>query len=242
MKTVEMAILDRRSREEFRNERSRSEPQPAEQPFPMRMSSLVAVGALLLLVGGCGGGKLGSFDSPDSAGSNKLAELLGLSKDQGAPSADAQGRRVFCPEIVVLEGTGVARLYAGGPPSSTSLRVQYSIEDTARECSVQGDKLALKIGIAGKVLLGPAGSPGTFTVPVRIAIVRAGDGAGPVVSKLYRAAATIPAQRTEESFTIISEPISVPFVHEHAEEDYTIKVGIDSAGGSEAGEGERRRQ
>lgn len=210
-------------------------------PFPLGLPSLFFLGAMILLAGGCSARKLGTFDAPDTAGSNKLAELLGLSKDPGAATGDVPGRRVSCPEIVILEGTAVARLHAGSPPSSGNLRVQYSIDDTARECSIRDDKLVLKIGIAGKVLLGPVGSPGSFTVPVRVAVVRTSDQS-PVVSKLYRAAATIAAKQTEESFTIISEPISVPFVHDHAEEDYSIKVGIDSASEPERAEGEHRRR
>jgi hypothetical protein len=220
--------------EELREEQPSTVP-----PCSIRLATLALVGASILLAGGCGVGKLGNFDAPDTAGSGKLAELLGLSKHP--ETGDAQGRRVSCPEIVVLDGTGVARLYAGSPPSSTNLRVQYSIEDTARECSIADDKLVLKIGIAGKVLLGPAGTPGSFSVPVRVAVVRNADQS-PVVSKLYHAAATIAARRTEESFTIISEPISLPFIHDRAEADYSIKVGIDSAGGAERAEGEGRRR
>jgi len=211
------------------------------RPFPIGFVSLALVGASILLAGGCSAGKRGNFDAPDTAGSSKLAELLGLSKHPAAETGGAQSQQVTCPEIVVLEGTAVARFYAGSPPSSTNLRVQYSIEDTARECSIRDDKLVLKIGIAGKVLLGPAGTPGGFSVPVRVAVVRNSDQS-PVVSKLYHAAATITAKRTEESFTIISEPISVPFVHDHAEGDYSIKVGIDSAGGAERAETEHRRR
>jgi hypothetical protein len=194
------------------------------------VSCRLLVGASFLLVGGCGGGKLGSFDTPEPAGpSNKLAELFGFAKDRNAPSEGPQSRRISCPEIVVLDGTGVARFHAGSPPSNENLRVQYSIEDTARECSIKDDKLVLKVGISGKVLLGPAGSAGSFSVPVRVAIVRNGDQSA-VASKLFRTPATIAARRTEESFTIVSEPIVVPFIHDRADEDYTIKVGIDSAG------------
>lgn len=196
--------------------------------------------ALVLAVGGCGAGKLGDVEASDSAGS-KLAKLLGLSKRQNDPAGDAQGQRITCPDTTILEGTEAARFYAGSPPSNANLRVQYAIEDTARECSHRDDKLVLKVGVAGKVLLGPAGNPGSFSVPVRVAVVRTSDRAT-VASKLYHAPATITAKRTEESFTVVSEPISVPFVHEHSEDDYSIDVGIDSAGGSERPEGERRKR
>jgi hypothetical protein len=207
----------------------------------IRATALICLYASISTIGGCGGaGKLGSFDSPETSGS-KLAKLLGLSKEEAGSSKDSPGRRVFCPDIMILEGTEVARFYAGSPPSNSNLRYQYSIEDMARECSVRDDQLVLKIGIEGKVLLGPNGSSGNFSVPVRIAILRRGDQS-PIASKLYRAATTIAAKQSEESFTIISEPISVPFISDHAEENYTIKVGIDSAAGSEPDESRGRKR
>jgi len=208
------------------------------------LTSRICAGALVLLAGGCGSGKLGNFDSPEPSGSspsNKLGELLGFGKPPNNAPRDTQGPEVTCPGIVALEGTEVARFYTGSPPTSTNLRVQYSIEDLARECSRSGDTLVLKVGIAGKVLLGPAGSAGSFSVPVRVAVTRNSDQSA-VVSKLYRAPATITARRTEESFTIVSEPISVPFVHARSDEDYSIKVGIDSGGGTEAAESGRRKR
>lgn len=209
---------------------------------PSRLFVGVPILFLVLFLCGCGAGNFGNFDQPAASGSgNKLAELLGIGKREAPAQQEVRGRGVTCPDIVVLEGTGVARSHAGSPPENANLRVQYSIEDTARECSFSDDKLVLKVGIAGKVLLGPAGSPGNFTIPVRVAVVRIGDQSV-VASKLYRASATIPAKRTEEGFTIVTEPINVPLVHERAEEDYSIKVGIDSAGGTERAEGEGRRR
>ena len=129
-------------------------------------------------------------------------------------------------EVLVLEGTAASQAYAGTPPSSANLRYQYALDDTARECTLDGDQLAIKIGVAGKVLLGPAGSPGSFSVPVRMAVLREHDNQ-PIVSKLYRAAVTVAAGETRADFTIVSEPLRVPFIKDHAEDDYTIKVGID---------------
>ena len=112
------------------------------------------------------------------------------------------------------------------------MKYQYSLTDTARECTLDGDQLAIKIGVAGKVLLGPAGSPGSFDVPVRMAVLKERDNA-PVTSKIFHAAVTVPASETEGDFTIVSEPLRVPFIQDHAEDDYAIKVGIDEGPGAE---------
>ncbi len=191
-----------------------------------RRLSLAAMAALA--VSGCGG-HVGNFDQPDPAGS-KLSNLLGLNNaSSSAPAPGPETRRIFCPEIIVLEGTAAAQIHAGNPPSNENLRYQSSVDDVARECSLDGERLSIKVGVAGKVLLGPAGAPGSFNVPVRVAVVRSKDNQ-PLVSKLYRATVSIPTGQTYANFTIVSEPLFVPFIQDHTEDDYSIKVGIDEGG------------
>jgi hypothetical protein len=195
-----------------------------EWPLLIRVTRCILVTAALLAATGCGG-RLGNFDTPEASGS-KLGNLLGF-KNNGAPAAPGtEVRHIFCPEVLILEGTAASQAYAGTPPSSANLRHQYSLTDTARECTLDGGQLAIKIGVAGKVLLGPAGSPGSFNVPVRLAVLNEHNNE-PITSKLYRAAVTVPTGGTEADFTIVSEPLRVPFIQDHAEDDYTIKVGID---------------
>jgi hypothetical protein len=190
-----------------------------------------------LVLAGCGG-RIGNFDTPEPA-SSKLANLLGFS-NKGAAAPLAPGRHIFCPEVIVLEGTAASQVYAG-TPSNANLRYQSTLSDTARECALEGDQLAVKIGVAGKVLLGPAGAPGSFGVPVRMAVLRKHDNQ-PLVTKLYRAAVTVPPGETQADFTIVSELFRVPFIQNHTEDDYTIKVGIDEGSSAEkpAGKASKR--
>jgi hypothetical protein len=58
-----------------------------------------------------------------------------------------------------------------------------------------------------------AGSPGSFSVPVRMAVLREHDNQ-PIVSKLYRAAVTVAAGETRTDFTVVSEPLRVPFIQD----------------------------
>jgi hypothetical protein len=88
----------------------------------------------------------------------------------------------------------------------------------------------MKVGVEGKVLLGPAGSPASFTVPVTIAVVAEGSNKT-VSSRNYKASASIPQGQSLSSFTIVSEDIAVPFINEAANMDYSIVVSIDGAGG-----------
>ncbi len=203
----------------------------------------VLVAAAALGLAGCGG-QIVNFEPPQRNGTNDkprqstdddtpgapsrlLAKLLGV--EIGKPKNDggaAPDRHIFCPEALILEGTEVSRAYAGTPPSSANLRYQFAVTETARECKLEGDELALKIGVAGKVLLGPAGNSGSFTVPVRMAILRKKDNQ-PELSKLYHATVTLGQSETQAEFSIVSESLHVPFIQDHSEQDYTIKVGID---------------
>jgi hypothetical protein len=205
---------------------------------PIHLTKSVLAAPLVLGLVGCGG-HLGTFDTPQTqgGGSQVLAMLLGFKNNDAPAAPGTQVRHIVCPEVVVLEGTAASQTYAGTPPSSANLRYQYALDDTARECTLEGDQLAIKIGIAGKVLLGPAGSPGSFSVPVRMAVLREHDNQ-PIVSKLYRAAVTVAAGETRADFTVVSEPLRVPFIQDHAEDDYTIRVGIDE-GASADGKGRK---
>jgi hypothetical protein len=142
----------------------------------VRKSILAAAAALGLA--SCGG-HVGNFDTPNETGFSTLAHQLGFKSNDTPASNDTaavpgkQVRHIVCPEVLILEGTAASQTYAGSPPSSANLRHQYSLTDTARECTLDGDQLAIKIGVAGKVLLGPAGSPGSFNVPVRMAVLGA---------------------------------------------------------------------
>jgi hypothetical protein len=173
----------------------------------------------------------GSFDTPDPNNtiSTKLGNLLAFNRTSSPAAVVSPAGRAtnFCPEIVILDGTAAQRFYASAQ-TNQDVRYQYSVNDVARSCEIEGSQLAMKVGIAGKVLLGPAGAPGSFSVPVRVAVVRESDQK-PLTSNLYHADVTVVQGQTEAPFTIITDPLLVPSLHEHNEDDYIIKVGIDSA-------------
>jgi hypothetical protein len=191
---------------------------------------LVAVAVVGL--SGCGG----KLDVPD-AGAAKPGNPLAL--DAGKP-ASPDAPHIYCPEIVVLEGAAASQFHSGNPPSNANLKHQFSLGEVARECALQGEQLTIKVGLSGNVLLGPAGSPGSFSVPLRVAVIRQSDDK-PVVSKLYRAPATIAGGQTQASFSMVSDTLSVPFIHDHAEDDYSIKIGIDEGPGAEKAAGKSSR-
>jgi hypothetical protein len=213
----------------------------------MRRPRLTGTAKLIIMawtvagLAGCGKTSVGSFDQPDSNNTitSRFGNLLAFNKLTGEQAPPKEAEKLECPEIIVLDGTAAHRVY-NGAEANENLRYQYSIADVARECILQGDQIAMKIGVAGQVLLGPAGASGAFTVPVRIAIVRESDNA-PVVSKLYTANVNVIPGQTEAPYTIVTEPLLAPFVQRHTAEDYTIKVGIDAQGQPKPAAHERKK-
>lgn len=168
----------------------------------------------------------GSFDVQDSS-QTKWANLQAMVQFKAPPRQPTPVDHVKCPDIAILDGTAEDRVYGTGDQTNANLRHQFSMTQVARDCQVDGGTLKLKIGVAGKLLLGPVGAPGTFPAPIRIAIVRDNDQQ-PIASKLYQQPVTVAAGATEAPFALVVEDMSVPYSNANAQHDYTIKVGFDS--------------
>ena len=182
-----------------------------------------------LALGGCAATEklIPSSDSVTATFGNLLA--FNTTNPGSVPAAAHPGDEPLrCPSLEVLDGTSSYRIYAGADQSNGNVRYQFSMGDVARDCTRSGNDILMKVGVEGRVLLGPAGAPGSFTVPVRIAVRRDSDQK-PAAAKLYQVPATIAAGETAGSFTIVTDPIAVPFLTSHADDDYTILVGFDSA-------------
>lgn len=202
---------------------------PAQTPLIL---GAVGIGAVLSLAG-CGRSP-GSFDV-DQTPQTKLSNLMALVQFKKLPKQPEPTDHVICPDIIILDGTADDRAYGKGDQTNANVRYQFSLNDVARDCKVQGDQISLKVGAAGKVLLGPVGSPGNFIAPIRVAIVRESDQV-PIVSKLYRLAVSVPTGQTEAPFDLVTEPLSIPYTHANAQHDYTIKVGFDATGNDKRGQ------
>jgi hypothetical protein len=209
----------------------------------------IAALAALVALSGCGGGSyVGSLFGSGSASSQPPAQPVssGQAAPQGAPQSAVlplfnQGpTELVCPYVDVREGAAAHRVYAG-QQSNATVRYQYSMGEIARECRVAGNQLILKIGVEGRVLLGPAGSPGSFTVPVTIA-VRDEATKKFVANRTYRVSASIAQGASNTSFTAVSDEIAVPYKGLGANEDYLVFVGFDGASSATGSQQVRRRQ
>jgi len=149
-------------------------------------------------------------------------------------AADAPSdSNIDCPSVEIRQG---ASTYANndGDQSALTLRMQASFGQTARECHVNAGMLSIKVGIQGRIILGPAGAPGDFTVPLRYALVQEGLQPKTIWTKFYEVPVNVPQGSTNVPFTHIQEDIVVPLPKPAELEAYVIYVGFDPAGLSAA--------
>lgn len=149
------------------------------------------------------------------------------------PEPKEAQRVLGCPAATILDGTAAYRVGEAG--SARGVSHQAAILDLARECRPEGNVMRIKVGVQGRLILGDSGRPGTYTIPVRIAV--RGDGKV-LQSKLLPTAVTVPPDDTLAPFVTIDDTITVPITAEDPAEQYTILVGLDPQGAPR----ERRRR
>ena len=127
---------------------------------------------------------------------------------------------IDCPVVDVLEGGGYMQVGSGA-----GLRQQFTIGETSRECSVVNGQIMIRVGVSGRVVAGPAGGAGNFTIPICVG-VRREDDQKILTSKVFNVPASIPAGQGSSTFAFVSDPVSVPYIRDEANEDYMVVVGI----------------
>ncbi len=134
---------------------------------------------------------------------------------------------INCPTVDIAEGGAAARV---GGADNASVRYQFNIADTARECDPAGPGQAtLKIGVSGDVVIGPAGAAGTFSAPLKITVTNAADKKE-VFSRTYKVEATTDGV-TAGAFRVVTEPIPLPLTTLQLADEYSITVGFTGGGG-----------
>ncbi len=224
-------------------------PQSAGLPSA-RSSAFAGLALAAALLAGCssigGGGTetasaaadAGGTPQPAQGNSSTLANAI-----FGGPSAGKAGAVVLdpsqyqkasvslCPPVSIRPGTEqMTALPAGAKPDPITgapppVSYQSSIVNTARECRATEGGVAIKIGVIGRTVAGPAGKAGTVTVPLRIAVVQGTDKI--VKSELFKIQVALTEPTLSTDFTKIDDTIVLPIAPGNS--DYRIYVGFDDA-------------
>jgi hypothetical protein len=175
------------------------------------MRKIIAAGACAALLSGCG-----------STTGSSIANLIAFNSPTAPEPVDMTRRvaKVECPSIDVLENGSVLQVGSG-----PGLRHQFTLGDMSRECAVVNGQIAIRVGVSGRVIAGPAGGAGSFSVPIRVGVRREADQKI-LVSKVYNVPAAIPAGSASGVFSFVADPLTVPYTREEANEDYMVVVGM----------------
>jgi hypothetical protein len=139
----------------------------------------------------------------------------------------------YCPPVEVADGGAATRTLAG-----ETVRSQMSLGRLARECQRRQDgSITVKVGVETSVLLGPAGAPGRFDVPVTFQIRHDGKV---VTSRVERASIVVGPGEAQGFATIVADALTVP-APLTADYDITVGIGAGKAAGKAAAKSRRRK-
>ncbi|MGD9767815.1 MAG: hypothetical protein AB7U62_09235 [Pseudolabrys sp.] len=199
-----------------------------ERPLSARFAATAAVLLLGAAVSGCSsvGGMFGSSSSSTSGSSDLLPAATGA-QASATPAAPAE---FDCPSVEIRAGASTLTINAAGKPTeggALDLRYQGSIVRTARECQLVAGNVNLRVGIEGRIVLGPAGGPGNVEVPIRLAVVEEGANPKTIATKLYRTAVAIPPDQSNSNFYYVAEDLAFPMPRGGDIDKYVIYLGFD---------------
>jgi hypothetical protein len=222
---------------------------------PMRLDNCRSVATLLalaLLAPGCSGGlNLGSLGGSSTASApapasptapppsdpsfkDKITDFFAGSSAKSPQQVTGTQEVEDCPLINIRQGastlivgpTGIAS--SGDSTDNGAMEVKYqgTFVRAARECALVAGQLVMKIGVQGRIIIGPAGGPGQVDVPLRIAVVReTAAGAKPITTKFVRIPVTVASATENPTFTHVEEGLSFPMPRDI--DNYVIYIGFD---------------
>jgi hypothetical protein len=197
--------------------------------------SLLAVSATSLLLAGCGGGSMFGGGSPtgSSAGSPSMTDRFsqlfsGKTTEVGAPqSPQTDDNDLTCPSVSIRPGAATYAVGASGKPAvGNELSFQATITRTARSCELIGGQILVKIGIQGRVIVGPAGAPAAVDVPLRVAVVQEGVSPKTIATKVFQTGVQLGTD-TSVPFSLVGEDLSYPAPTGAAGDSYVFYIGFD---------------
>ncbi len=181
-----------------------------------------------LFLSGCAVSKISnpfSAGSPDASASAVTADRLLETAKADSGTDLPGGMSAHCPQVVAWPRDRLLTIYQPGHVGD-NLAVVHRGEITkmARECQVFPDRVVVRYGFAGRVLLGPKGAPGTVTMPVSIRV--AGADQKTLATDKMTVSATVPQDDPAGYFSMVRE-IAFPIQVGTRPEDYKVFVAFE---------------
>ena len=182
---------------------------------------LVSMGAVALALSAC---SMGNMFAPAASAPSAMQTANPTQQELATASTNAlPAIATECPPIKVRLGGEALFYYGKGKVGDAkSLNYQAVIEKQSRNCVVSNGLITVKMGIVGRLLLGPAGNQTNVNVPVRFAVER---DEVPLFSERYEIPVTITPPNQSEEFVKVVENVAIPYT---GGEQIVIWVGFDS--------------
>ena len=184
----------------------------------------VAMGSVALLLSACSMGNM--FSSAPSSQTAQLQNASATPTEISMASTNAlPAIATECPEIKVRPGSEALFFYGRGKVGDPrSLNYQAVIEKQSRNCVVSNGLITVRMGVVGRLMLGPSGNQQQVDLPLRFAVER--DEVA-VFSERYQIPVSITPPNQAAEFVKVVENVAIPYL---GGEQITIWVGFDSKG------------
>lgn len=180
---------------------------------------------------------------------DRFKNMFGL-KSQPEQAAPAPGDTatvpdyLTCPSVAIRSGASTYAVGVPGKPTiGVDVRYQATIRDTARECDYNSDtqQISIKVGIRGRVIVGPAGAPPAVEVPLRVAVVEDGISPKTIATNAYTITVNL-SGNGGGTYSFVSDDLSYPAPQGAAADRYVFYVGFDPQALKPGPRSDRRRQ
>jgi hypothetical protein len=197
-----------------------------------RVRAFVGVAGAMVLSGCSLASSIGSSDTSPSWSSRISGFFSGAKPGVSQPASPTPSAPdIECPGVDIRTGASTLEIAAKtAQPTAGDLRYQLSFGQTARECTVQAGVMTIKVGVQGRIILGPMGGPGNVGVPLRYAVVREGAEPRTIVTKFKRIPVTVGQDQAHVQFVDIEEGLTFPVPKASDLDAYVIYVGFDEIG------------
>ena len=176
--------------------------------------------ALALAISGCSMGSMFGGNKSSQQYANANPDPAQMAAVNALPAIATE-----CPEIKIRPGSEAMFFYGNGKVGDPrDLHYQGMIDQQSRNCVVSNGLITVKMGVSGRVLLGPKGNEQAITVPLRFAVER--DNVA-VFTERYELPVTISPPNQSGDFVKVVENVSIPYI---GGETIIIWVGFDPRG------------
>jgi hypothetical protein len=194
----------------------------------LRSFALAGLVVFPVLLSGCAVSRL---SNPFKSGSEDTSASV-VTEDKLLETAKADtgtdfpaGMSTHCPQVVAWPRDRLLTIYQPGHVGdAASVLHRGEITKMARECQLYSDRVIVKYGFAGRVLLGPKGGPGPVSLGINIRV--AGAQQNTLASDKMNVTTTVPAGNPAGYFSMVRE-IAFPIVVGTRPEDYKVFVAFE---------------